>query len=366
VTVVLALNPGSSSLKAAVRDPHLVLTVSVDRVGTQEATIVVGDGDTRRFTGDLAAAVDAVAAELRLRGLTPDAVAHRVVHGGPKHFQPTAIDDGLLADLRAVIPLAPLHLPGDLDSIGHAMRAWPRVAHVACFDTGFHHDLPERSRRLPVSEDMVQAGVRRYGFHGLSVQSALHALPNLGNAVVAHLGSGCSVSAVADGRPRHTTMSLTPTGGMVSATRTGDLDPEIVLYLIEQHGYSVDRLRAELDHGSGVAGVTGGSHDMRDLLVSSDDRAALALDMFVTSAASAIAGCAVALDGWDSLVFTGGVGEHSDELRRRICHELLSVRGIRAADDPVSALTASGVNVHVVAADEAAVMDRQTRQLLSI
>ena len=364
MTVVLALNPGSSSLKAAVRDPELVLTISVDRVGSERATISV-DGDHHGFIGGLADAVDAVAAELRSRELVPDAVAHRVVHGGPHHFRPTTIDDRLLADLRTVIPLAPLHLPTDLDSIDHAMRAWPDIPHVACFDTSFHHDLPERSRRLPVSEEMVRAGVRRYGFHGLSVQSALHALPALGDAVIAHLGSGCSVSAVSDGRPRHTTMSMTPTGGMLSATRTGDLDPEIVLYLIEEHGYSVDRLRAELDHGSGIAGITGGAHDMRDLEVSPDERARLAVDMFVTGAAMAIATCAVALDSWDSLVFTGGVGEHSDELRQQICRELLGVRGIPSAPDAVSALTASGVRVVVVAADEAAVMDRLTRQLLS-
>ena len=271
------------------------------------------------------------------------------------------VDDRLLADLRRVIPLAPLHLPGDLDSIDHARRAWPDAVHVVCFDTGFHRDLPERSRRLPVPSELVQAGVRRYGFHGLSIQSALAQLPDLGGAVIAHLGSGCSVSAVQDGRPRHTTMSLTPTGGMVSATRTGDLDPEIVLYLIEEHGYSIERLRTLLDHSSGVAGITGGRHDMRDLGHGSD--AELAVDVFVTSAAMAIAGCAVTLDRWDALVFTGGIGENDGGLRQQICRALLVVRGVLPATDPAMALSETGVAVHVVAADEAAVMDRSARRL---
>ncbi|MCW2523026.1 MAG: acetate kinase, partial [Frankiales bacterium] len=206
--VVLALNPGSSSLKAAVRQPELTLLVTVDRIGTEHATLQVTAGDSvtqREFEGGIAEAISAIAAELSARQLKPAAVAHRVVHGGPEHYRPTIIDKSLLADLRAVIGLAPLHLPGDLASIAQAERCWPQASHVACFDTGFHHDLPEASRRLPVPDDLVRAGVRRYGFHGLSVQSVLAARPELDQLVIAHLGSGCSVTAVAGGRPRHTT-----------------------------------------------------------------------------------------------------------------------------------------------------------------
>ena len=298
---------------------------------------------------DIATAVEQVADALTQPGLDPEAVAHRVVHGGPHHLEPTVIDDALLADLRAAVPLAPLHLPGALETIEHARRHWPDVAQVACFDTGFYRGLPERSRRLPVARELAELGIRRYGFHGLSVQSVLLARPDLGDVVVAHLGSGCSVTAVAaDGQPRHNTMSLTPTAGMMSATRTGDLDPEIALYLIDQHGYTADRLRELFNRDSGLAGIADGRRDVRDLESSDDDSAALALDMFVQSAAMAIAACATTLDHWQTLVFTGGVGEHDEWLRARICDRL----------------RCDGVEIVVVPADEERVMDRLTRALL--
>lgn len=373
---ILALNPGSSSLKASIRAPELELEIGVERMGTDDGVLSVTGGarpSQRPFTDGLSQAVDAIAHELATRGLTPAAVGHRVVHGGPKHFRPTIIDDELLADLQAAIPLAPLHLPGDLAAIGHARRAWPDVGHVACFDTGFHQDLPERSRRLPVSEELRQLGVRRYGFHGLSVQSVLDGHPDLGHAVIAHLGSGCSVTAVADGRPRHTSMSLTPTGGMLSATRTGDLDPEIALYLIQQHGYTVDALRTEFDRDSGLAGLAGGRHDVRDLINAGDDEAELALAIFAGSAAMAIASCVTTLDRWDSLVFTGGVGEHAGAVRDAICRHLLTLRPGGSAhdapdmddmdDDATTRLVETGLRVLVVRADENRVIDRLTRQV---
>lgn len=335
---VLALNPGSSSLKAALRDPRLRWSNTVERISD---------------IGGLDAAITSVASTLAGQEIEPDVVSHRVVHGGPDHYAPTVIDDALLADLSAAIPLAPLHLPGALEEIRHARTAWPHATHVACFDTGFHHDLPESSRRLPVAAELAEAGVRRYGFHGLSIMSVLHARPDLGQAVIAHLGSGCSITAVADGHSRHTTMSLTPTGGMTSATRTGDLDPEIMLYLIEQHGYSIERLRELLDHHSGLAGIAGDRHDVRDLLAArsgGDEDAALALRIFANSAAMAIASCATTLDRWDSLVFTGGVGENSAEVR----HDITSRLGALAA----------GVTVSVVPADEESVLDRLARGLV--
>ena len=272
-----------------------------------------------------------------------------MVHGGPQHVEPTVIDDALIADLRAAVPLAPLHLPGALETIEHARAHWPAVPQVACFDTGFFRGLPDRSRRLPVARELADLGIRRYGFHGLSVQSVLLARPDLGDAVVAHLGSGCSVTAVgADGRPRHNTMSLTPTAGMMSATRTGDLDPEIALYLIDQHGYTADRLREIFNRESGLAGIASGRRDIRDLEAADDDDAVLAIEMFVQSAAMAIASCATTLDNWQSLVFTGGVGEHAESVRSRICERL----------------RCDGVEIAVVPADEERVMDRLTRVLL--
>jgi acetate kinase len=366
---ILALNPGSSSLKAALRAPELQASFLAERLDTDGAAVVIdhsGRTSQRPFRDGLGGALSAIAAQLQADGTTLAAVAHRVVHGGPHHYRPTLIDEALLGDLHDAIPLAPLHLPGDLVAIEQARQTWPDAQHVACFDTGFHHDLPARSVRLPVPAQLAEQGVRRYGFHGLSVQSVLHARPQLGGAVIAHLGSGCSVSAVSHGRPRHTTMSLTPTGGMVSATRTGDLDPEIVLYLIEQHGYSIEQLRRLFDHSSGLAGLAEDRHDVRDLLSAHDDDAALAIDVFATSAAMAIVGCATTLDQWDALVFTGGVGEHSDQVRELISRRLLVARGetIGEHSSAQAALTAAGLDVFSIEADEEGVLDRLTRELL--
>jgi acetate kinase len=352
--VVLALNPGSSSLKAAVRAPDLQLSVEFDRVGT----------------GGLSAALGELTDVLADKDIQPDVVAHRVVHGGPDHRATTHVNAALLADLRAAVPLAPLHLPSDIASIEQATTHWPRATQVACFDTAFHAGLPERSIRLPVAGELADLGIRRYGFHGLSVQSVLRARPDLSQLVVAHLGSGCSVTAVADGKPRHTTMSLTPTGGMMSSTRSGDLDPEIVLYLVEQARLPVERLRDLLDRHSGLAGLADGRRDIRDLVSATDHAARLALDVFVHQAASAIATCAITLDRFDTLVFTGGVGEHSAPVRQRICELLLRLRPSPAwppgdAPEPVTALEASGVQVLVVPADEESVLDDEARALVA-
>ena len=177
--VILAINPGSSSLKAAVRVPELVLEVEFERLDT-----------------GLHQAVRQLAELLADKGIRPTAVAHRVVHGGPRHHLTMLVDESLLDDLQAAVPLAPLHLPGDIDSIAAARSIWPDAVHAVCFDTAFHAGLPDLSRRLPVAAELAARGVRRYGFHGLSIQSVLRAVPDLGQAVVAHLGSGCSVTAV--------------------------------------------------------------------------------------------------------------------------------------------------------------------------
>ncbi len=360
---VLSLNPGSSSYKAAARGPDLDVAFAASG-GTMTVTDSV-DVLRHSTSGNVSAVVEMIAAELVRRRVRPDALAHRVVHGGPNHHLPTVVDDGLVATLQTLVPLAPLHLPDDLASIAAARRAWPDVPHIVCFDTGFHHDLPPADRRLPVPPELAAAGVRRYGFHGLSMQSVLHARPALGQVVVAHLGSGCSVTAIADGKPRHTTMSLTPTGGMVSVTRSGDLDPEVVLYLLEQRGYAARDLRGLLERRAGFGGVAGGRTDLKALLAAGDDDAALAVEVFVGSAARAIAGCATALDRWETLVFTGGIGARSPEIRDRICARLLPLRGA-SAHGGVHELAATGLRVLVVPADEEGVLDRSARALLDL
>jgi acetate kinase len=333
---VLALNAGSSSLKAAVRDEpgaEPVLRVHVERV-----------------TG-WADAVASVDAEVDRRAPDPAVVVHRFVHGGPRHHAPTRVDEALLADLREASSLAPLHQPIALAVLSAARDHWPGADHVACFDTDFHAGLPEVARRLPVSAALAAQGIRRYGFHGLSVQAVLTARPLMSDAVVAHLGSGCSVTAVGpDRRSRYTSMSFSPSSGMISSTRSGDLDPEIVLHLIEVHGHSPAALRQELNHGAGLVGVSGGLRDMRELLAAPGAEARLAVDMFVASAAMAIASAATTIDPWHHLVFTGGVGENQPELRQRICERLR---------------LGSGVGVETVPADEERVMDSQARTVVA-
>jgi len=350
---VLALNVGSSSLKAVVRSeastPPL-LSVLAERIGSKGSVLrIAGEDSTVPLGGRMHDAVEAVGQILAERGLTPSAVAHRVVHGGPDHFQPSVVDGRHLSDIVAVAQLAPLHMPAALETLELSRRIWPGATQVACFDTGYHHDLPETSTRLPVPAELAQLGIRRYGFHGLSVKSVLMARPDVADAVVAHLGSGCSVTAVGPDRlPRHTTMSFTPNSGMMSSTRCGDIDPEIVLFLMEHHRFTAERLRLMLDQQSGLYGVSAGRLDMRDLLHADDHESRLAVDMFVSSAAMAVASCATTLDEWRWLVFTGGVGEHAASVRNRICDRL------RLAD----------VEVIVVAADEERVMDDMTRNLM--
>ncbi|MCW2724856.1 MAG: Acetate kinase [Frankiales bacterium] len=351
--VVLAVNPGSSSLKVVAQDEAPRLRVQVERLGTPSvAWSVDGRKVEQPAPKDVAGALVAVRDLLRDRQVVVDAVAHRVVHGGPHHAGPARVDADLLAELRALVPLAPLHLPTDLLVIETARELWPGVPHVACFDTAFHHGLPDEARRLPVAQRLADAGMRRYGFHGLSLQSVVDAHPHLGAAVVAHLGAGCSVSAVQDGRSRHTTMSLTPTGGVPSATRSGDLDPEVVLQSLES-GLRPADLRDLLEHQSGLAGIAAGRSDVRDLLAArqADPAADLALRVFTRSVAMAIAGCAVTLDRWDALVFTGGVGEHATELRAKICARLAASLRLPS--------------VLVVRADEEGVMDRQARLFIT-
>ena len=322
------------------------------------------------MSGDLGQAVTWVRSIVERNAIEPQAVAHRVVHGGPVHDRPTVIDNKLVSYLQEIVPLAPLHLPGAIETIELAQGTWPQVPQVACFDTAFHHGLPDEARCLPVADEVAAMGVRRYGFHGIAVQSVVDTVPDLGSAVIAHLGSGCSVTAVADGQSRHTTMSLTPTGGTMSATRSGDLDPEIVLFVLAHPEWDAEAVRNMLNHRSGIAAFSRGIVDMRDLLSArADPRTDLAIRAFTRSVAMAIASCATALEQWHALVFTGGIGEHSGQIREEICARLLSLPGATAdARSPSTLasdrLAARGIRVLTVPADEEAVMDRLTRQLL--
>jgi acetate kinase len=353
--VILAINPGSRSLKVAAHDAS----------GAR-----LFDRSVPRPTADLGSAIADVVDRLAAAGLAPSAVTHRVVHGGPVHVQPELVDDELMTALRALTDFAPLHLPGDLDSIEAARVRWPDLPHVACFDTAFHATMRSAAHRLPVPDAVTALGIRRYGFHGLSVQHVVDTVPGLGRAVVAHLGGGCSLTAVRGGRSMHTSMSFSPTGGLPSVSRSGDLDPEVLLFLADR-GWSTADLRGLVDRSSGLAGMSGGLTDVAELTrraALGDRDCELALEVFTTSVAIGVAGYTAVLGGLDTLVFTGGIGEHSapirDAVTSRLRHLGVVTDGGSSVPGDVSAPGAP-VRTLVVTADEERVMDRQARELLS-
>ena len=296
--MILALNCGSSSVKWALFD---------------------GDRELERGTEKPDGAIERVLAKV-----TPTAIGHRVVHGGE---QPVRIDDAVLATLDAAVPLAPLHLPPAIAAIRAARKRFPDVPQVACFDTAFHATMPEVARRYALPATL---GVRRYGFHGLSYEYICSQLTpaQLRRCVIAHLGSGSSVVAIRDGRSIDTTMGLSPTGGVIMGTRPGDLDPGVLLYLLRDH--SVLELTRVLEHESGLRALSETTSDMQELLgkQGDDPRAALAIEAYCLSVKKAIGGYAALLGGLETLVFTGGIGEHAAPIRARIC-EGLSVPEVR-------------------------------------
>ena len=357
--VVLCVNGGSSSTKCAVY-----------RVGGREELLSEAAVD-----GTGPDALDAALADLGAARAEATAVGHRVVHGGPAHFRPTRIDDRLVRDLEAVVPLAPLHQPPALAAITALRRRWPDLPQVACFDTAFHRGMPESSWRLPLPTPLVQLGVRRYGFHGLSCEYVVGALgaDTLGRAVIAHLGGGASVTAVDRGRSVDTTMGLTPTGGVVMTTRSGDLDPSILVYLAREHGYDADRLEALVDQNAGVAALSGTNGDMRELLArrgAGDAAAALALEIYTTRLRMQIGAYAARLGALDSVVFTGGIGAAAAPVRADVCArlEVLDLRldeRRNQAHEPVISAVGSGVVAWVVHTDEHVVIARSTRAALA-
>ncbi|CAM3825514.1 acetate/propionate family kinase [Castellaniella denitrificans] len=258
------------------------------------------------------------------------AVVHRVVHGGSKYFAPVRIDAGVLEDLRGYIPLAPLHQPFALEAIDILLRERPGLPQIACFDTAFHHTVPQVEQMLPLPYDAWERGLRRYGFHGLSYEYLSIALPerhgdrSRGRVIAAHLGSGASLCAMRDLRSQATTMGFSALDGLMMGTRTGSLDPGAVLYLMEIERLSLEEVGRILYHESGLKGVSGISPDPRDLLAveAREPRARLALDLYVQRVVREIGALAAVLGGLDMLVFTAGVGEHNAALRERICQRL--------------------------------------------
>lgn len=360
--VTLIVNAGSSSIRC-----------SLYRVARRDATALARVH--RDVSGHSHAEVlDAVLSELaRADHPAPDAAGHRVVHGGRDYQSPVLIDSHVLHELRALTPLAPLHQPAALDGIAAVARHHPDLPQVACFDTAFHRDLPEVARRLPLPDALWEAGVRRYGFHGLSYEHVVATVgPNeLGRAVLAHLGSGASLTAVDHGRSVDTTMAFTPASGIPMSTRAGDLDPSILVYLAREHGYGADALEHLVERESGLAALSGGTADMRALLDAraTDPRAALAVAVFCYRVRAQIGAYAAVLGGLDTLVFTGGIGERSAPIRTEICEGLehLGVSIDAAAndrDDDIIGRSKNGCTVRVVPTDEELVIARHTAALV--
>ncbi|WP_240500023.1 acetate/propionate family kinase [Sphingomonas montana] len=309
--VALVLNSGSSSLKFA----------AFDIAGAEVRTIVAGQVDP---AGGAAAFGAIDAALTQACAPPPVAVGHRIVHGGPRLLRHCRIDAAVIRELEQAEPFAPLHVSAALALLATATARYPGRPQIACFDTAFHATMPDVARTLPVPHAMRTEGIHRYGFHGLSCESIVHQLgedvPK--RLVIAHLGNGASVTAVCDGQSIDTSMGLTPAGGVMMGTRTGDIDPGILLYLMRVRGSDPTELERLVNRQSGLLGVSGLSGDMRVLHDEDGPDARLAVTMFCRSVAKQIAAMMTALGGADTIVFTGGIGEHDAVVRQCICDDL--------------------------------------------
>jgi acetate kinase len=388
----VVLNAGSSSLKFCVYRKSGVEAWRLDTRGQIE-----GIGTAPRFTakdgsGAVAAderleqtardgpsALDSLAAWLRGRypGARILGVGHRVVHGGAKYSGPTVVTPDVLTDLRALIPLAPLHQPYNLAAIERASERLPGVPQVACFDTSFHRGQPEVAEVVPLPRDVCRDGVQRYGFHGLSYEYIASVLPQVapeldhGRVIVAHLGSGASMCAMKNGRSIDSTLGFTALDGLCMGTRPGALDPGVVLHLFQSLGLSAKEVETILYKKSGLLGISGISNDMRDLLATSEPAARLAVDYFVYRAAKEIGALSAVLGGIDGLVFTAGIGENSPVVRERICEAsawlgLELDREANAGKGPRISQPGSRVSAWVVPTNEELIIARHTGELLGL
>ena len=388
----VVLNAGSSSLKFCVyRKPdaeawRLETRGQIEGIGTAPR-FTARDGTGAMATDerldatvrDASSALDALAAWLRAHhgGAHVLGVGHRVVHGGAKYSGPTIVTPDVMADLRALVPLAPLHQPYNLAAIDAVTERLPGVPQVACFDTSFHRGQPAVAEIVPLPRALCRDGVQRYGFHGLSYEYIASALPAAapeiarGRVIVAHLGSGASLCAMRDGKSVDSTFGFTALDGLCMGTRPGALDPGVVLYLFQSLALSAMDVEHILYKRSGLLAISGISNDMRDLLASAEPGARLAVDYFVYRAAKEIGALAAVLGGIDGLVFTAGIGENSPEVRRRICEASawlgLEVDGeANAGQGPRISRPGSRVSAWVVPTNEELVIARHMGTLLGL
>ena len=388
----LVLNAGSSSLKFCVFKRPETLQWQLDAKGQIEGIgtaprLSVKDGAGTRIADDRldatvsdgSKAVDALAAWLHAKyhGGKVLGVGHRVVHGGSGFAGPTVVNQGTLARLRELIPLAPLHQPYNLAAIEEVFERLPGVPQVACFDTSFHCSHSAVAALVPLPRDLCQSGLQRYGFHGLSYEYIASVLPEVapeiarGRVIVAHLGSGASLCALKEGKSVDNSLGFTALDGLCMGTRPGALDPGVILYLFQSLGLSAKEVEAILYKKSGLLGISGISNDMRDLLQANEPEARLAVDYFVYRAAKEIGALVAVLGGIDGLVFTAGIGENSAEIRRRIC-ESCAWLGLEldatanANRSPRISTSVSKVSTWVILTNEEIMIARHTGTLLGI
>lgn len=388
---ILVLNAGSSSIKFSLfpgdeqsARQDLICQGEVEGIG-QQAQFKVKDGKGAAVNDEQLPACktheDALAVLLHwLKGAYPHAdliaAGHRVVHGGPRYLGPVRIDETVIAELRRLIPLAPLHEPYHIAGIAALSKLRSTLPQVACFDTSFHRTQPKVASIFALPRRFTEEGVQRYGFHGLSYEYIASVLPDAmgpevadGRVVVAHLGNGASMCAMLKRKSIATTMSFTALDGLPMGQRCGNIDPAVVLYLMEEKGMGAKAIGDLLWHESGLLGVSELSNDMRTLLASSDPHAKEAIDLFVYRICRELGSLAAALGGLDVLVFTAGIGEHAAEIRRLVCEKAawLGIEIDRAANargGPEITKAGGRASAWVIPTDEDLVIARQSWALL--
>jgi acetate kinase len=338
---VLALNSGSSSLKFGLyrvrkAENDCLLTGEAENIGNGDSTFHAADAKNRTILRETFPIADQHAAVIRIGSLlansqvpTPQAIGHRIVHGGPALRDHCLIDESVMLRLEAATAFAPLHTPAALDVIRFATHHFPGLQQVACLDTSFHAQMPPVASTLPLPQDLRMAGIQRYGFHGLSCESIVRQLAGAApvRLIICHLGNGASITAVHKGVSIDTSMGLTPSGGLIMGTRSGNLDPGVLVHLMREMKMDAEAIEQLIDHRSGLFGISGVSGDMRSLhkVASSNSDARLAIGMFCYTAAKEVAAMSAALNGVDLIVFTGGIGENDALVRADICARLRSL-----------------------------------------
>lgn len=383
--VILCVNSGSSSLKFALYrlrkyEEERLVYGAAEHIGLRPGRLWIKGVnnetmlDIQRDFAEHSAAAAGIAAAARDLGFpSPNAAGHRVVHGGPNQCAPQRVDDALLRKLRDLIPFAPLHLPSAIQGIEAVARRFPYLPQVASFDTAFHRPMPTVAQLLPLPRDLWNEGIRRYGFHGLSFEYIVSALGNeaQGRLMIAHLGNGASLAAVLDGRPLDTTMGFTPAGGLMMGTRSGDLDPGVLIHLMNANGHDAGKLDELVNDQAGLLGVSGISPDMKTLIEQRErePRAAEAVNLFCYQLRKHIGAMSAVLGGIDTLVFTGGIGEHSSHVRWDVCKGLAYL-GIRldaqrnANNAEIISASGSGCTVRVIPTNEDLVIARHAHTVL--